>query len=130
MHMGKHKCVNVNNCFECHMKTQEKKEKMEKVRFILYYEHKILLWNLWCTLEIYFYLFFLGDNKWYLGQKDYVGEERWRSLIFQKKNNNIDWRTFFDGGIFPNTVSKSHFVKKKKRKKKTHFIEYFPCSQH
>lgn len=82
MHMGKHKCVNVNNCFGCHMKTQKKNKKKSRKS------------NLSCTMNTKYYyeildvpwkyiftFFFLGDNKWYLGQKDYVGED-----------NHLDWR--------------------------------------
>lgn len=49
-------------------------KKKSRVRFILYCEHQILLWNLGCTLKMFFfflnpYFFSLEDDKLYLGRK-------------------------------------------------------------
>lgn len=91
-----------------------------RVRFSLHCEHKILLRNLGCTLKIFFFnLYFfwkingIREENYYVGEESHLGGEGWISLILQKKNNNVDWRTIFGGrSIFPNTVFKSYFVKK------------------
>lgn len=53
---------------------KKKKRNRDSQIYLVLWTQNIVMKS-WMYLGNIFLLFFLGDNKWYLGQKDYVGED-------------------------------------------------------